>query len=137
MQISVSELKKYLRCPRSLKLHQDGAMPESKILSYCQNIATKQVLEMLHSNGKKPHDYSKEDIASLCQKVWSAVTDDPLVNEDDLNSFVVQPKPATKTKPATEGVTKNQRMLDQIITWCFEYSRTEVDAEVIASNIAS
>lgn len=136
MQITISEVLKYIQCPRSFKLATiDGREPEHKSLSFCRSVTVKEVLKALHLTDNQMSRYSYEEIQSICQEIWQKQILDLKVNQDELCSFVVQPKAATKNKPVVHGVTKSERILENITKWVFEYSREESQAEVLYTGV--
>lgn len=133
MQISISDLKLYLQCPRSYKLHViDGLEPQYKSLSLCKAATVRKVMAKLHGNEKKPSDHTPQEIESLCEKIWQEEIAN--ASQEELNTIVVQEKPATKKLPDTPAVTKGDRIFENIKTWCLEYSREEIGSQVLYSN---
>ena len=130
MQLSVSDLKLYLQCPRAFKLHViDGVKPQSTGLSCCRITAMQKIMAELH--GKSEEAFSQID--EVCERVWQAETRE--ASRQELDTVVVQEKLATKTKPAVPAITKGERILESIKTWCSEYFREESSGSVLYSNI--
>lgn len=136
MQISVSDLKLYLQCPRAYKLHAiDEIEPPYKSLSLCRATTVRQVIAALHDGEKSPCDYTREEIDTICKSAWHEEITDAPVNYEELDMIVVQEKPANKNRPAVPAIMKGERILKNIQTWCFEYTREEIDAHVLYSNV--
>ena len=131
--MEISDLKLYLQCPRSYKLHViNGLEPPHKSLSLCKASTVRKVMAKLHANEKKPSDHTPQEIESLCEKTWQEEIAN--ASQEELNTVVVQGKPATKKVPAVPAVTKGERILENIKTWCFEYTREETDSHVLYCN---
>ena len=131
MQITISELKQYLQCPRSYKLREiDGVELINKTLSACKTAIVRKVVAEIHSGAKKPCDYTKEAIGKICEQMWQEEASDPKVDQAELSEIVVNEK-----KNGTPAITKGERILENIKTWIFEYSREEMDAEVLYNNL--
>ncbi|BBM87087.1 PD-(D/E)XK nuclease family protein [Candidatus Uabimicrobium amorphum] len=136
MQLSMSELKQYIRCPRSYKLQEvDGVEMKYTCLSSLRVKVLSKAMYQIHCEDKKPCDYSKEHIATICKSLWLREINEANINPDELNAIIVQEKSATKKREAIPAITKADRILDNITTWIFEYSREEVDVEVLYNNV--
>ena len=136
MQLSISELKQYIRCPRSYKLREvDGVEAQYAFLSSLRTKVLSKAMYQIHSEDKKPCDYSKEHITTICKSLWLREINEANVDPDEMNAIIVQEKPATKKREAIPAVTKTDRILQNIIAWVFEYSREEIDVEVLYNNV--
>ena len=131
MKITISNLELYMKCPRAYKLHNlEKIEPQCKSLSLCKAIAARQVILQLHAL-----DCGQEDIAQLCETVWQEEISDPKVDAEELAEIVVQGKPQTKTRPAVDPVTRGEKYLGEIKTWCGNYWKFESAAKVLHSDI--
>lgn len=136
MQLSVSDLNLYIKCPRAYKLHEiEGVKPQHKSLSSCRSATVRKVVSALHRGEKKPCDCTRQEIEAICERVWQEEIADPAINQEEINAAVIQEKPATRSKTKTPTVTKGDRVLENIKEWCFEYSR-EGESQVLYSNVS-
>lgn len=76
-----------------------------------------------------------EEIEKLCEKIWQEEISDPQVDQVELKAIATQSKPATKNKEAVSEMTKGQRALSDIKTWCREYCQLENEAKVLYSDV--
>ncbi len=133
MKISISDLELYIRCPKAYELHCINKIePWQKNLPLCKAIAVRNVIQKVHEENKNLED---EVIQKLCEEVWKFEVSDPKVDQKELEEIVVQAKPATKNKEATEAVTKSQKFLEEIKTWCTRYIKLEENSQVLFNNV--
>ena len=136
MQISVSELNLYLRCPRAFKLRAiDGVEPERKGLSECFSSAIRNTIGQLHGGEKRPQEYSREEIDTICGLIWQGEAANPRIGRAELETVVVPGKPGTKKRPVVAAVTRGEQMLANLTEWCFSYAQGEIASEVAYSNV--
>ncbi len=136
MKISVSALELYAKCPRAYKLHAlDEVLAQHKTLSVCKAATAKKVIAALHQEKSRLAEIVPEEIEKLCEKIWEQEISDPQTDLAELNAIATQSKPATKNKEATPEMTKGQKMLAEIKTWCREYCQLENEAKILYSDV--
>ena len=136
MKIALSDLELYLRCPRAYKLHVlDEVLPQHKSLGLCKAATAKQVIAALHHEYPTLSAVSAPAIEKFCDCFWQEELADPQVDQAELNAIVSQAKPATKNKAESPAVTKAQKTLADIKSWCCGYAQWESAAKVLASDV--
>ncbi len=136
MKISISDLELYVKCPKAYELHCINKIePRQKSLSLCKAIAVRNVLQKVHEENKNAGELTDEVIGKRCEEVWKTEISDPKVDQKELEEIVVQAKPATKNKEATEAVTKSQKTLNEIKTWCTRYMKLENHSQVLFNDV--
>ena len=136
MKIALSDLELYLRCPRAYKLNVlEEVLPQHKSLGLCKAATTKKVIAALHREYPTLHAVPTSDIEKLCDYFWQEELADPQVDQAELNTLVSQAKAATKNKSETPAVTKAQKTLADIKSWCCGYAQWESAAKVLSSDV--
>lgn len=131
--IPVSDLELYMRCPRAYQLKViEENVAQQKSLALCRSITTKRVIFWMHENKLK---YTADDIKQQCDLVWREEINDPRVNQQELEEIVVMEKQATKKTKTKPAVTKRDKILEDITTWCLRYQQMEKNADVLHFNI--
>jgi hypothetical protein len=135
MKISIADLELYQRCPRAYKLHvMDEVLPQHKSLSLCKAKVAKEVIASLHGS-KSLAEITAPEIEKLCEQLWQEEIADPQVDQAELSAIVIQAKPATKSKEATLAVTKAQKALVEVKTWCVNYAQMEGEAKILYQDV--
>ncbi|WP_372364856.1 PD-(D/E)XK nuclease family protein [Candidatus Uabimicrobium sp. HlEnr_7] len=130
--ISVRDLELYMRCPRAYKLKVlEEHVAQQKTVSLCRSIATKRVIFWMHENKFK---FTEDDIQQQCDFFWNEELDDPRVNQQELEEVVVMEKRATKKTKAKPAVSKREKILKDITTWCLRYQQAERSSDVLHFN---
>jgi hypothetical protein len=136
MRVSINDLLLYLQCPRAYKLHKlDGVTPQRKSAAVCKSATVRKVIPRMYASVEGFKNLTLEKIEMLCEEVWREEIADLLVDKQELEEIVTQAKPATKNKPAVDSVTKSQKSLGQIKTWCKNYFLLEQETNVLYNNV--
>ena len=131
--IPVSDLELYMRCPRAYKLKViEEHVAQQKTLSLCRSIATKRVIFWMHDNKLQ---FTEDDIKQQCDLMWNEELDDPRVDQQELDEIVVMEKRATKKTKAKPAITKRDKTLKDITTWCLRYQQAEKDRNILHFNV--
>ena len=132
MQISINEIELYMNCPRAYKLRYcDGMEEKKKSLSVCKTNAIKRIVQQIH--GGILANVKAEDIAMFCEHIWQEEITN--ADQEELDTIVIQEKPATGKKEAVPSVTKGQRGLENLKIWAGHYAELEKEAQVIYSDV--
>lgn len=132
MQISINEIELYMNCPRAYKLRYcDGIEEKKKSLSVCKANAIRKVVQQIH--GGILANVKVEDIEMFCEHIWQEEITN--ADQEELDTIVIQEKPATSKKEATLPVTKSQRALENLQTWAVHYAELEKEAQVVYSDV--
>ncbi|NUM33438.1 MAG: PD-(D/E)XK nuclease family protein [Candidatus Brocadiae bacterium] len=132
MQISINEIELYMNCPRAYKLrYHDCIEAKKKNLSLCKSNAIQRVVQQIH--GGILENVKAEDIELFCENIWQEEITN--TDQEELDTIVIQEKPATSKKEATPAITKGQRALENLKTWAVHYAELEKEAQVIYSDV--
>ncbi|NUM33679.1 MAG: PD-(D/E)XK nuclease family protein [Candidatus Brocadiae bacterium] len=132
MQISINEIELYMNCPRAYKFWYCDVMEEKKkSLSVCKANAIRKAVQQIH--GGILANVKAEDIEMFCEHIWQEEITN--ADQEELDTIVIQEKPATSKKEATPPVTKGQRALVNLKIWAVHYAEMEKEAQVIYSDV--
>jgi len=125
MRLSVKDLQLYQKCPRAYRLHKlEGVEAQRVTVSWCKSTTAREVIKELCC-GAVALSHTQVEIEKICEAIWRSVC--AKADQEELNEVALQAKPATKTRGEIALVTKGEKALEQIKTWCVAYWQMERD----------